>query len=243
MEPTNNQPNSGWENGHRLIPALIVIGIGVLFLLNNLNILYVSDWARYWPVILIAIGLVKLVDANTPSGHVAGAILVGVGAVLLGQTLGYLNVRMHDLWPLFLIGAGLLMLFNRGPWHGIYRGPRRSRLYVHDRLMREAAVFGGGKRKINTQDFTGGHIDAVFSGYEIDLRGATMAADDAILKISAVFAGIEIRIPETWSVVIEGDGVFGTITDKTVQPNPQTPGLKRLFVRGAAVFGSVEVKN
>jgi hypothetical protein len=243
MEPTDNQPNHGWEDGHRLIPAIIVIGIGVLFLLNNLNILYFSEWARYWPVILIAVGLVKLVDANSPGGHVTGAIFVAVGAILLGQTLGYLKVDMRDLWPLFLIGAGLLMLFRGDSWHGIYRGPRRSRLYVHDRLMREAAVFGGGKRNINTQDFTGGHIDAVFSGYQIDLRGATMAADSATLKIGAVFSGIEIRIPETWSVVIQGDGVFGTLTDKTVQPNPQTPGLKRLFVRGAAVFGSVEVKN
>ena len=239
MQPTDNQPNHGWEDGHRLIPAIIVIGIGVLFLLNNLNILYFSEWARYWPVILIAVGLVKLVDANSPGGHVTGAIFVAVGAILLGQTLGYLKVDMQDLWPLFLIGAGLLMLFNRDSWHGISRGPR---LYVHGR-MREAAVFGGGKRNINTQDFTGGHIDAVFSGYQIDLRGATMAADSATLKIGAVFSGIEIRIPETWSVVIQGDGVFGTLTDKTVQPNPQTPGLKRLFIKGAAVFGSVDVKN
>jgi multisubunit Na+/H+ antiporter MnhB subunit len=239
MQPTDNQPSHGWENGHRLIPAIIVIGIGVLFLLNNLNILYFSEWARYWPVILIAVGLVKLVDANSPGGHVTGAIFIGVGAILLGQTLGYLRVDIQDLWPLFLIGVGLLMLFNRDSWHGISRGPR---IYVHGR-MREASVFGGGKRKINTQDFTGGHIDAVFSGYEIDLRDASMAADSATLRIGAVFAGIEIRIPETWSVIIEGDGVFGTITDKTVQPNPQTPGLKRLFIKGAAVFGSVEVKN
>jgi hypothetical protein len=239
MQPSDNQANHGWENGHRLIPALIVIGIGVLFLLNNLNILYVSDWARYWPVIPIAIGLVKLVDANTPSGHVAGAIFVGVGAVLLGQTLGFLNVRMHDLWPLFLIGAGLLMLFNRDSWHGISRGPR---IHAYGR-MREASVFGGGKRQINTQDFTGGHIDAVFSGYEIDLRGATMTADSAILKVSAVFSGVEIRVPETWSVVMEGHGVFGAFVDNTTQPNPQIPGLKRLFVRGDAVFGGVDVKN
>jgi hypothetical protein len=109
--------------------------------------------------------------------------------------------------------------------------------------MREASVFGGGKRQINTQDFTGGHIDAVFSGYEIDLRGATMAADSATLKIGAVFAGIEIRIPETWSVVLQGDGVFGAFTDNTVQPDPRTPGLKRLFIKGAAVFGGVDVKN
>jgi hypothetical protein len=239
MQPTDNQPNNGWETGHRLIPALIVIGIGVLFLLNNLNILYFSEWVRYWPVILIAIGLVKLVDANTPSGHVAGAILVGVGAVFLVQTLGYLNVRLHDLWPLILIGAGLVMLFNRDSWHGVCRGPRT---YAHGR-MREASVFGGGKRQVNTQDFTGGHIDAVFSGYQIDLRGAIMTSDSATLKISAVFSGVEIRVPETWSVVMEGHGVFGGFADNTTQPDPRTPGLKRLIVRGDAVFGGVDVKN
>jgi hypothetical protein len=239
MQPNDNQPNHGWENGHRLIPAVIVIGIGVLFLLNNLNILYFHEWARYWPVILIAAGLVKLVDADSPGGHVGGAILVALGGIFLGQTLGYLSVRLHDLWPLILIGAGLTMLFNRGSWHGISQGPRAP---VHGR-MREASVFGGGKRQINTQDFTGGHIDAVFSGYEIDLRGATMTADSAILKVSAVFSGVEIRVPETWSVVMEGHGVFGAFVDNTTQPNPQIPGLKRLFIKGAAVFGGVDVKN
>ena len=237
MQPTDNQSNREWNTGHRLIPAIIVIGIGVLFLLNNLNILYFSEWVRYWPVILIALGLVKLVDANTPCGHVAGAIFVGVGAVLLGQTLGYLNVRLHDLWPLFLIGAGLLMLFQRTSWYRLRPG-----LYVHESL-REASVFGGGKRQINMQNFTGGHIDGVFSGYQIDLRGAIMTGDSATLKISAVFSGVEIRVPETWSVVIDGHGVFGAFVDNTTQPNPQTPGLKRLFVRGGAVFSGVEVKN
>jgi hypothetical protein len=239
MQPTDNQPNHGWENGQRLIPAIIVIGIGVLFLLNNLNILYFWEWTRYWPVILITIGLVKLVDSDSSGGHVAGAILIGVGAIFLGQTLGYLNVRLHDLWPLILIGAGLLMLFRGDSWHGISRGPR---IHTYGRV-REASVFGGGKRKINTQDFTGGHIEAVFSGYEIDLRGAIMTGDSATLKVSAVFSGVEIRIPETWSAVVEGTGVFGAFADNTVQPNPQTPGLKRLFVKGDAVFGGVDVKN
>ena len=49
------------------------------------------EWTRYWPVILIAIGLVKLVDSTSPGGQVAGVILVGLGAIFLGQTLGYLN--------------------------------------------------------------------------------------------------------------------------------------------------------
>jgi hypothetical protein len=42
---------------------------------------------------------------------------------------------------------------------------------------------------------------------------------------------------------MEGHGVFGAFGDNTTQPNPQIPGLKRLFVRGDAVFGGVDVKN
>jgi hypothetical protein len=70
-----------------------------------------------------------------------------------------------------------------------------------------------------------------------------MTGDSATLKISAVFSGVEIRIPETWSAVVEGTGVFGAFADNTTQPDPQTPGLKRLFVKGDAVFGGVDVKN
>jgi len=43
-------------------------------------------------------------------------------------------------------------------------------------------------------------------------------------------------------------GLFGHLTpavadDKTAQPSPDTPGIKRLILRGAAIFGGVSVKN
>ena len=44
------------------MPAMIVIAIGVLFLLNNLNIYFFHDIWRFWPGILIAAGLAKMVD-------------------------------------------------------------------------------------------------------------------------------------------------------------------------------------
>jgi hypothetical protein len=42
--------------------GLILISIGAIFLLNNLDILRIHDLWKYWPVILIAIGVGKLVD-------------------------------------------------------------------------------------------------------------------------------------------------------------------------------------
>src|ERR1044071_2711433 len=97
----------------RMVPAIVLIGIGALFLLNNLHVIYAREIFRYWPAILIAVGIVKLVDSTDSSGRAAGGVLVGVGAVFMARSLGYLDVSVGDLWPLILIGVGLMMLFER----------------------------------------------------------------------------------------------------------------------------------
>ena len=254
MQPNHTDPKYDWhQSSERFIPAIVLIGLGVLFFLNNLHIVAAHDVIRYWPAIFIAVGIVQLVDSAYPAGRVVGGTFVGVGAILLARNLGYLNVQIHDLWPLILIGIGVLMLLNRTVlWRdkifiGVSRGEHfrrwREREYKPG-MLNEYAVFGGGKRKVNTFDFKGGHVDAVFSGFEIDLRDAMMEGDSAILEANSVFGGIEIRIPVTWSAVVRGVGVFGAFQDETTQPNATLiPNPKRLILRGAAVFGAVEVKN
>ena len=199
MQP-NYQPNipqPGPDSPRRWIPAIILIGVGVVFLLDNLHILSIDQVMKFWPVMLIALGLFLLVDRtvwHTGLGRYASDEYAGAG------TAGH--------------------------------------------RIRESAVFGGGKRRINSLDFTGGRIEAVFSGYEVDLREAAMQGDSAVIHIDVVFGGTEVRIPETWSAVVQGTGVFGAFADHTRQPDPsRTPNPKRLIVKGSAVFGGVEVKN
>src|SRR3989442_13720440 len=102
MQPDHNLHSPRWQSCPRLLPALIIIAVGVLFLLGNLNVLDAQDWFRYWPAILIAVGLVKLVDSSHAGGRVTGGLLMGVAALFLVKTLGLYDRRMPDLWPLFL---------------------------------------------------------------------------------------------------------------------------------------------
>ena len=225
----------------RFLPAILLIGLGAMFLLHNLHLVYFRDVARYWPAILIAVGLVKLVDSAANEGRIAGGILTAVGAIFMAQSLGYLTVGIFDLWPLALIAAGVWMLVQRSfPWPSL--GNASSNL--KDGRMQEAAVFGGGKRNIADPDFRGGKIDAVFGGFEIDLRRSAIVGESAEMEINAVFGGVEIRVPEHWRVEMKGAGVFGGYSDETRQPNPaEFPVIKRLILKGAAVFGGVVVKN
>jgi len=282
MEPKDNQDPQSWKINHGLIPGAIIIGIGVLFLLDNFHVVYVRDWWRYWPVALIAVGLVKLVDSAYGSGRVVGGILLGAGAILLGDNLGLIDVTIGQLWPLILIGIGIVMLGQRiwgpqwsGPGHRRWEKRRWAkrgwdaesfRQSIEDRAkhgwkaswyhddpetgepthntLNEVAIFGGGKRKVTTQDFKGGELTAIFGGFEVDLRLAGMTADSAILEVNTVFGGAEIRVPYSWTAVVQGVGIFGGYGDETTPPEPATnPQSKKLFIRGAAVFGGVSVKN
>ena len=238
------QPHEDWRNRSNLpgiVPAVIVIGIGVLFLLNNLNIFFVHDIWRFWPGILIAVGLVKMVDSPFSGGRITGGILVSVGGLLLARNLGFLLLTWNDLWPLLLIGAGLVMLWSRlaPPPAGTPNTPTGA----HEGVLNETAIFGGVERRVTTDDFRGGSATAMFGGVEIDLRRAAMRGDSAVIEVSAMFGGIEIKIPQTWIAVPQVAAIFGGFGNKSMQPNADTPGVKRLYIKGSATFSGVEVKN
>ncbi|HEY1497593.1 MAG TPA: DUF5668 domain-containing protein [Candidatus Solibacter sp.] len=237
MQPHDERAH-GFRSNPGIIPALAVIAVGVLFLLNNLNVFYLHDIWRFWPVALLAVGLAKLVDSQSDSDRTAGIVLSIVGAIFLAKNLGFLYVSWRDFWPLILIGAGVLMLWNRlyTPSTPLSSGSPEGVLNVH-------AVFGGVERKVTSDDFRGGHATAMFGGVELNLRKAGMRGESAIVDVSAVFGGIELKVPANWIVVVEGSSLFGGFSDKSAQPAPDMPGVKRLFVRGSAVFGGVDIKN
>ncbi len=237
MQPHDERAH-GFRSNPGIIPALAVIAVGVLFLLNNLNVFYLHDIWRFWPVALLAVGLAKLVDSQSDSDRTSGIVLTIVGAIFLAKNLGFLYLSWHDFWPLILIGAGVLMLWNRlyTPSQPMSGGSPEGVINVH-------AVFGGVERKVTSDDFRGGHATAMFGGVELNLRKAGMRAESAIVDISAVFGGVELKVPANWIVVVEGSGIFGGFSDKSAQPAPDMPGVKRLFVRGSAVFGGVDIKN
>jgi len=224
-----------------LIPGLIVAGIGVLFLLNNLNIVYFHDWWKFWPLILIAFGATRLVDSPHTNEKTFGGVIVVIGAVFLATNLGLVSWRVWQLWPLILIGAGILMLVNRG--HAGLAGSIRIQPGDHFPKADGIAIFGGFKRRVTADDYRGANYVAIFGGGEIDLRRAQIQGDSAVVEVTALFGGFELRVPSNWIVVNEVVGIFGGTGDETSQPLPDAPGVKRLVVRGTAVFGGVGIKN
>lgn len=240
-------PSGGFN---ALIPGMILVGIGALFLLDNLHIFRIANWVAYWPAILIAIGLFQIVDGDHPGRQIAGGIMMAAGGLVLAINLGYLRVQIEDLWPLILIAIGVIMLWTRlsgrgfVPWDRYHRARRRWQDCgpVYTGTVNEAALFGGSRRVVTDQDFKGGRVACVFGGVNLDLTGANMSGNTAVLELHTVYGGATVRIPTSWNLEVRGVGLFGGFADHTVHP-PASPDMKHLIIRGAAVFGGVTFKN
>lgn len=226
---------------------MIVVAIGVVFLLNNLGIPGFDHLWRFWPVILMVIGLSKIVENPSPAGFIWGLVVAGVGTIFLLDHFG-IHIDLSVFWPVILIGIGLSMLarnFGRSgsmprPWVG---GPGAG-ASITTSDFHLWALFGGGRRRIDTKEFRGGDVIAIFGGYEIDLRDAAMADGKAMIDANAMFGGVDIWIPQNWMVEVVGHGIFGGYDDKTMPPRIN-PGDKpqHLVVTGYAMFGGITVKN
>ena len=241
------EPDSGSVNSS-LIFGFAIVAVGVVFLLDNFGVPVGFLWG-YWPVILIAIGLAKVIDSRETSARTGGAIIMLVGLVLIADKvhLPFLNNRnLWDLWPLGIIALGFMLLW--GALEGKGSGVTASARWNWGTPSTPGncnmfSVFGGSNRKVSG-DFKGADLVAIFGGGGLDLRNATMSADEAVVNVNAIFGGFEVRVPETWLVDVHVAGIFGGHEDKTHQPDPRlVPNPKRLTVRGSTIFGGLGVKN
>jgi hypothetical protein len=217
--------------------GLLIVTAGTLMLLDNLDIVDSRYWWRLWPVALIVIGLAKFGSAIGSGGRLWGGILIAAGGTLLASNFDYLPVRASAvIWPMIIIAFGVHMLLRA---IGRRRDQAPSDAPSH---LSEWAVFGGTKRQCSAQDFEGGECIAVFGGVEIDLRKAAMQKDQVTVDANAMFGGVEMKVPETWTVTVKGVGIFGGYEDKTIQP-VNVERRQHLIVTGYAIFGGVTVQH
>ena len=224
----------------QLVFGLMVIGVGVLFVLHNLGMIYAGDYVRYWPVLLIIFGIAKLYEAN--SNKFWGGFFVVIGGLMLFDRLDMIDFHFWDLWPLALIAVGGAILWNSLTRRSVHTVVLSSDETASDESVLSLSAFlGGFEKKVTSPDFKGGNITTVMGGAELDLRNATIKGEEAVLDLFVVMGGVELRVPEHWVVTMKGIPVMGGFSDETRPPaNAKT---KRLVIQGTVVMGGVEIKN
>lgn len=216
----------------KLIIGIFFAVVGVLMTAANLGWWEAEHLLSYWPAVIILVGLVKVFE---PGRWMVGTVIAAIGLVILAGSAGWLRVSIFDLWPILLIlfgGAMVARALGFRP-EAALGGATSSGNDVW-------AILSTRKLVNDSPEFRGTRLSAVMSGIKLDLTRAGIAQSPAVIDCFAMWAGIEIHIPETWDVIGEVVPFMGGFEVRT---SPVADPRKQLIVRGTAVMAGIEVKR
>jgi hypothetical protein len=231
----------------RIFGGLIVVAVGTLLLARQtgLNIPY---WVLSWEMLLIAMGVFVGVKHNF-RGPV-WFILIAVGSVFLLDDVMPGLVIKDFVWPIVIIGVGLLIMIrpNRHrhdrPWRRWDDKNYSNEPQSKDELLDSVNIFGGLKKNIISKNFRGGEITTIFGGSELNLTQADVT-ERIELEVTQIFGGIKLIVPPHWKIQSEElVSIFGGVDDKRpIQSNPSYDDQKVLVLKGTNIFGGIDIKS
>jgi len=230
---SDNNPNQKVDRYHPgLLTGGVLIAVGVLLLLDQMGI--ISHWFSFWAAVFFFAGFVNVVGSCKGQGRMWGALLMAVGVVLELDYIGVARIRFETIWPVFVIAAGLILVWRA------YIQPADTTGGVLSPHLNVFAIWGGGEYRIRARNFRGGDLMAFMGGFDVDLRDADIEGNEAVINVNCLMGGGVIRVPETWAVSMRVAAFMGGHSLKA-REGPQP--TKTLIIRGFAIMGGVEVRN
>lgn len=223
----------------RRIFASLLIAVGILIILSNLNIISVEILMKYlWPSLLILIGVYNLVRDRRI--QIFSVILIGIGTIYLLNELDIIVVTFRQImmyfWPALLILLGFNILFSR---------PRKIRPIEpsskprHTSNQREYNAFlNSVNERVNNMSFEYSSINSVMASAEIDFSTIEFKNDTASIEINSVLSSVLVKLPSGVRINLSGSPILGDITDKSMgDPNSN----KTLNVNFTCILGNIEI--
>jgi len=222
----------GAQTGAGVLLGLFIMGLGLVFLLRNFGVVDAGRVLRLWPLALVLIGLQKALRPHERGWRGEGSVWILIGSWLLLTSLGV--VEFGDLWAL-----GLILIGGRLFWRGLHPGRHASGADPTSDVSL-VAIMGAFERSSASTDFRGGDLTAIMGGGKVDLSKARIVSGEAVIDVFVMWGGIDLRVPDDWTVISRVLPIMGGITDKTAPPPASS---QRLIISGLAVMGGIEIRN
>jgi predicted membrane protein len=221
----------------RLLFGIVLTVLGTVFILDQMGLVQAGEFWRFWPLALVAFGLIKLFQPGRASGRMFGILLIIAGIWLQLDKIGFMVFSFEYFWPVMLVFFGLSLIFGSLNRRRSSGGERTSA----DSHVSMIAILGGSEQRVTSQAFTGGDGTAILGGVNMDLTGASIEGSEAVIDCFALMGGVDIKVPKDWSIVVRGLPILGSFEDKTNQT--PSPTAKQLVIKGFALMGGVDITN
>lgn len=226
------------QNNKRSIIGIILIFVGIVLIAKRMDFIpyELSHILISWQMLLIGIGLLNII---TKENYRSGLILISIGAFFLIPKAFDISHEMRNMmWPAILVVIGALMLIVKD------RNKTALKKGSSDSYIDVLNVMGGGKRKVTSDNFSGGKVTSIFGGSELDLSSAKMQDKQIVIDVFTIFGGSEIIVPRGWDVHVDVTSIFGGFDDKRGPVDSTHPEFEKvLIIKGVNIFGGGEVKS
>lgn len=229
------------KNAKRLIWGLVLIALGVLYGLNELNVLpFELFFKGWWTLLIIVPSIIGLFTERDKIGNLIG-LLFGVFFLLCEWDILAFDLLWKLALPVAIVLIGLRLLIGKRTKTAV---PPQVNVKVNvdhttGNGSRCVAVFSGQEMHFDGKPFHGGDAVAVFGGVDVFASTAVITAD-CQLNVAAVFGGVDIYLPADVNVEVTSGGVFGGVENH--RRFPPIEGAPTIYINAAAVFGSVDIK-
>lgn len=254
MENNNKQVNFSGKSKGALFGFLLIL-TGTLFLAFNFG--WLNTELRYvlfsWPMIFVCFAFIAI-SKKEFMGMLFWLVLAAffllprIATVYPDALPGIDDNFTRNFWPILLIivGVGVIIrIFFRKRWSSFDKNRKHfnvNEIEGTDGYYVRKVVFGGREDIFLEPVFRGGQIEVAFGGVELDLRRSSLPEGDTHLYINAVFGGVEIYLPDDWTVLPKVDAVLGGVENKRFTKNVQSDTSRKLFITGEVVFGGCEIR-
>lgn len=93
----------------RVVVGTVLVIVGIVFILMNIGVVGHVPFFRFWPLIIVVIGLNKLLQADSGHGRWEGVWMLLLGAWFQMVTLHAYGMTYRNSWPLLLIVWGIYL--------------------------------------------------------------------------------------------------------------------------------------
>jgi len=206
-----------------------IIGLNVMGI-TNIEIFF-DGW---WTLFIIVPCFIGLFKEQEKLGNLIG---LTIGVILLAAAQGVVSgeLLVKLIVPIVLVSIGLSIIFK-----GVITASITDKIKSVNKndLESYCATFSEQKVDMAGVDFKGANLDAIFGSVTLDLNGANIS-QDRVIHATAIFGGVQIKVPQNVNVKVKSNSIFGGVSNKTNYRNENAPTL---YINGSGIFGGVDIK-
>lgn len=220
-----------------LMWGLILIMLGLIVLLNALEIASINIFFKgWWTLIIIVPCFVNIFKDEDKTGSIIGFVigvllLLGVRDIIDFSLVGKLVL------PLILIICGISLLFKDKISASIKKEVKKLNKNSTDKVY--SATFSGQNLKFD-EELTNFELNAIFGGIKCNLRNSIIK-EDIVINTSSIFGGITLYVPKDVEIKVISNSIFGGVSGN-YNKNKDHKQIKTIYINATCLFGGVEIK-